>query len=47
MGLETPDGGNFEVGDTVKLSYVDQQHKDIDPEKSVYQVEEVWRALWR
>ena len=38
MGLETPDGGNFEVGDTVKLSYVDQQHKDIDPEKSVYQV---------
>ena len=37
MGLETPDGGNFEVGDTVKLSYVDQQHKDIDPEKSVYQ----------
>ncbi len=38
MGLEAPDGGNFEVGDTVKLSYVDQQHKDIDPEKSVYQV---------
>ena len=38
MGLETPDGGNFEVGDTVKLSYVDQQHKEIDPEKSVYQV---------
>ena len=38
MELETPDGGNFEVGDTVKLSYVDQQHKDIDPEKSVYQV---------
>ena len=38
MGLETPDGGHFEVGDTVKLSYVDQQHKDIDPEKSVYQV---------
>ena len=38
MGLETADGGHFEVGDTVKLSYVDQQHKDIDPEKSVYQV---------
>ena len=38
MGLETPDGGSFEVGDTVKLSYVDQQHKDILPEKSVYEV---------
>ena len=37
MGLETPDGGTFEVGETVKLAYVDQQHKDIDPEKSVYQ----------
>ena len=38
MGLEQADGGNFEVGETVKLSYVDQQHKDIDPEKSVYEV---------
>ena len=38
MGLETPDAGSFEVGDTVKLSYVDQQHKDILPEKSVYEV---------
>ena len=38
MGLDTPDGGSFEVGDTVKLSYVDQQHKDILPEKSVYEV---------
>jgi len=38
MGLEAPDSGTFEVGDTVKLSYVDQQHKDIDPDKSVYQV---------
>lgn len=38
MGLEKADGGNFEVGETVKLSYVDQQHKDIDPEKSVYEV---------
>jgi ATP-binding cassette ChvD family protein len=36
MGLDTPDAGTFEVGETVKLSYVDQQHKDIDPEKSVY-----------
>lgn len=38
MGLETADGGNFEVGETVKLAYVDQQHKDIDPKKSVYDV---------
>ena len=38
MGLEQPDAGTFDVGETVKLSYVDQQHKDIDPEKSVYQV---------
>jgi len=37
MGLDTPDAGTFEVGETVKLAYVDQQHKDIDPEKSVYQ----------
>lgn len=38
MGLETTDSGTFEVGDTVKIAYVDQQHKDIDPEKSVYDV---------
>ena len=38
MGLETVDKGTFEVGETVKLAYVDQQHKDIDPVKSVYQV---------
>ena len=38
MGLEKPDSGEFEVGETVKLAYVDQQHKDIDPNKSVYQV---------
>ena len=38
MGLEHVDKGTFEVGETVKLAYVDQQHKDIDPEKSVYQV---------
>ena len=38
MGLESVDKGNFEVGETVKLAYVDQQHKDIDPNKSVYQV---------
>ena len=38
MGLEQADAGTFTVGETVKLSYVDQQHKDIDPEKTVYQV---------
>ena len=38
MGLEKADGGQFEVGETVKLGYVDQQHKDIDPDKSVYEV---------
>ena len=38
MELEKADAGTFEVGETVKLSYVDQQHKDIDPTKSVYEV---------
>ena len=38
MGLEQPDAGTFEVGETVKISYVDQSHKDIKPELSVYQV---------
>jgi len=38
MDLEKPDKGTFEVGDTVKVGYVDQQHADIDPEKSVYEV---------
>src|SRR5574344_19218 len=38
MGLEHVDNGTFEVGETVKLAYVDQQHKDIDPKKSVYDV---------
>ena len=38
MGLETPDSGTFEVGDTVKLAYVDQSHKAIKPEESVFQV---------
>ena len=38
MGLEKVDAGSFEVGETVKVAYVDQQHKDIDPQKSVYQV---------
>ena len=38
MGLEQPDSGTFDVGETVKLAYVDQQHKSIDPDKSVYEV---------
>ena len=38
MGLEEPTSGSFRVGPTVKLAYVDQQHKSIDPEKTVYEV---------
>ena len=38
MGLEKPDAGTFEVGSTVKLGYVDQQHASIDPEKTVWEV---------
>src|SRR5574344_307465 len=38
MGLEQADGGTFSVGETVRLAYVDQQHKDIGPNKSVYDV---------
>lgn len=38
MGLEKPDSGTFEVGETVKLAYVDQQHTSIDPNKTVFQV---------
>ena len=38
MGLETADAGTFEVGETVKTSYVDQSHDDIIPGKSVYEV---------
>ncbi len=38
MGIETADAGTFEVGETVKISYVDQQHKDIQADQSVYQV---------
>ena len=38
MDMEQPDTGTFEVGETVKIAYVDQSHRDIDPEKTVYQV---------
>ena len=47
MGLETPDSGSFSVGETVKLAYVDQQHKDIDPNKSVYEVVSQGNELMR
>ena len=38
MGQETQDKGHFEVGETVKIAYVDQTHKDLGPEKTVYEV---------
>jgi energy-dependent translational throttle protein EttA len=38
IGTEAPTSGNFTVGDTVKIGYVDQSHTAIDPEKTVYQV---------
>ena len=37
MGMEQPDSGSFEVGETVKVSYVDQQHESIDPDKTVWE----------
>ena len=37
MGIEKPDSGTIEIGDTVKISYVDQQHRSIDPDKTVYE----------
>ena len=37
MGLETPDAGTFEVGETVKLAYVDQSHHDIKADQTIYQ----------
>lgn len=38
MGQETPDAGSFEVGETVKVAYVDQTHHDLLPERTVYEV---------
>ncbi len=38
MGIEKPTAGEFSVGETVKLAYVDQQHRSIEPDKSVYEV---------
>ena len=37
MGIEKPDSGSIEVGETVKIAYVDQQHRSIDPDKTVYE----------
>ena len=37
MGIEQPDSGTIEIGETVKIAYVDQQHKSIDPDKTVYE----------
>ncbi len=38
MGQEQPDAGTFDIGDTVKISYVDQTHEKIQPEKSIYEI---------
>ena len=38
MGEEKPDGGVFEIGETVKIAYVDQMHAEVDPEKTVWEV---------
>ena len=38
MGEETPDNGNIDMGETVKIGYVDQRHADIDPNKTVWEV---------
>ncbi len=37
MGIEAPDSGSIDIGETVKISYVDQQHRSIDPDKTVYE----------
>lgn len=47
MGLETADAGSFEVGETVKLAYVDQNHKDIVADKTVYEVMSQGNELMR
>lgn len=38
IGKENPDSGKVEIGETVKLSYVDQSHEDLKPDKSIYEV---------
>jgi sulfate-transporting ATPase len=38
MGQEEPDGGEFKIGDTVSISYVDQSHEDLKPDQTIYQI---------
>ena len=38
MGMETPDAGDFRMGETVKTAYIDQAHQEIDPEKNVWEI---------
>lgn len=38
MGHDKPESGSFNVGETVKLAYIDQQHSEVDPEKSVFEI---------
>ena len=47
MGLETADEGTFEIGETVKIAYVDQNHKDIVADKTVYEVMSQGNELMR
>lgn len=47
MGLEQPDSGSFELGETVKVAYMDQQHASIDAQKSVYDVVSEGNELMR
>ena len=47
MGLEQPDSGSFELGETVKVAYMDQQHASIDAQKSVYNVVSEGNELMR
>ena len=43
MGMEQADSGTFQVGETVKVGYVDQVHSNIDPEKTVFQTISKWK----
>ncbi len=45
MGMEKADKGTFQVGETVKIGYVDQTHTDIDPEKTVFEVIKLCKVL--
>ena len=47
MGEEVPDAGSIEMGDTVKIGYVDQRHADIDPGKTVWEVVSEEMSKWK